>query len=135
MLLKMKRRWILFLVLALVAFSGCTDTDTAPTADTPVIKPTPVPIATQAFPVREPSTVYVEIKGTTFIPLELNITNGTTVRWTNLDSVRYVLDVSGSQSPPLNKRDTWNFTFNKTGTYEYNSSSHPSMKHGRIVVE
>jgi plastocyanin len=130
----MTKQWILFMILA-VALSGCTDTNTAPVADTPVIEPTPVPIATQAFPVQEPTTVYVEIKGSTFIPLELNITNGTTVRWTNLDSVRYVLNVRGSQSPPLNKRDTWNFTFNKTGTYEYNSSSHPSMKHGWIVVE
>jgi len=130
----MKRRWILFLVLVIAAFSGCTDTDTGP-AESNISKPTPIPIATQAFPVPEPSTVYVEIKGTMFNPLELNITNGTTVRWTNMDSGKYVLNVSGFQSTPLNKRDSWNFTFNKTGIYEYNSTSHPSMKHGRIVVE
>jgi len=130
----MKRRWILFLVLVIAAFSGCTDTDTGP-AESNISKPTPVPIVTQAFPVPEPSTVYVEIKGTMFNPIELNITNGTTVRWTNMDSGKYVLNVSGFQSTPLNKRDSWNFTFNKTGIYEYNSTSHPSMKHGRIVVE
>ena len=130
----MKRRWILILVLLIAAFSGCTDTDTGP-AESNISKPTPVPIVTQAFPVPEPSTVYVEIKGTMFNPIELNITNGTTVRWTNMDSGKYVLNVSGFQSPPLNKKDSWNFTFNKTGIYEYNSSSHPSMKPGRIIVE
>lgn len=130
----MKKRWILFLVLVIAAFSGCTNTDTGP-EESNNSKPTPVPTATQAFPVPEPSTVYVEIKGTMFTPIEMDITNGTTVRWTNMDSSIYVLNVSGYQSPPLNKRDSWNFTFNKTGIYEYNSISHPSMKQGRINVE
>ena len=131
----MKKVWIFFLVLVIAAFSGCTDNDEVPDNGRNGSKPTPVPVYTQAFPVPEPSTVYVEIKGTMFTPLELNITNGTTVRWTNMDSGIYVLNVSGFQSPPLNKRGTWNFTFIKTGIFEYNSSSHPSMKHGRIVVE
>jgi plastocyanin len=88
----------------------------------------------KAFPVPEPLTVYVTIKGTMFNPPQLNITNGTTVRWTNLDSVQYALNVSGYQSPPLKKKDTWSFKFNKTGIYEYGYDLHPSMPHGRITV-
>lgn len=70
-----------------------------------------------------------------FNPLELKIVNGTTVKWTNADSVSYIVNVDDVQSPVLNKRNSWNHTFNKTGIFEYNSSNHPAMPHGRIIVE
>ncbi|MCZ7401754.1 MAG: hypothetical protein O8C61_05995 [Candidatus Methanoperedens sp.] len=130
----MNRRWV-FLLILIVAISGCTgkDADSEQTNTGLNSAPTPMQTNAKAFPV-EPLTVYATIKGTMFNPPELNITNGTTVRWTNLDSVEYSLNVSGYQSPPLNKKDTWKFTFNKTGIYEYGCDSHPSMPHGRITV-
>jgi plastocyanin len=131
----MNRRWVLILIL-IVAVSGCTGTDTDSEQTKVPMSTTPTPMQTteKAFPVPEPLTVYVNIKGTMFNPPELNITNGTTVKWTNLDSGQYAVNVSGSQSPPLNKRDTWSFTFNTTGTYEYGCDLIPSMPHGRITV-
>ncbi len=87
------------------------------------------------FKVPENSTVYVEIKGSMFNPPELKVVNGTTVRWTNIDSATYVINVDNISSPPLNKRDTWNYTFIKAGTFVYNSSLHPGMPKGRIIVE
>ncbi len=89
---------------------------------------------TPVFTVPEPSTVYVEIKGMGFNPPELNVVKGTTVRWTNLDSAQHVVNGNGFRSPTLNKRDMWNYTFNKTGTFEYDCSIHTSM-HGRIIVK
>jgi plastocyanin len=130
----MIRRWVLLLIL-IVALSGCTGQD--PESATVAVTTAPIPVQTivKAFPVPELQTVYVNIKGTMFNPPELDITNGTTVKWTNLDSGQYLLNVSGSRSPPLNKKDTWSFTFNKTGTYEYGCDLHQSMPHGRITVK
>ena len=124
------------LILLIVAISGCIDDniDSGTNANQTIIKTSTVtPIS--GFPVPEPLTVYVEIKGSMFNPLELKIVNGTTVKWTNADSVSYIVNVDDVQSPVLNKRDFWNHTFNKTGIFEYNSSNHPAMPHGKIIVE
>jgi len=129
----MNRRWI-FLLILIVALSGCTGNDSGEDTMALNATPTPAQAPTEVFPVPEPLTVYVTIKGTMFNPPELEITNGTTVKWTNDDSGEYIVNVSGSQSPPLNKKDTWSFTFNKTGNYEYRCDLHPSMPHGRITV-
>jgi len=131
----MSRLWF-FLLILIVALSGCTGKDTDSEQFNTAVTPTPTPVqtTTQTFPVRESMTVYVTIKGTMFNPLELDLTNGTTVKWTNQDSNQYILNISGSQSPLLNKKDTWSFTFNKTGTYEYGCDLHPLMPHGRINV-
>jgi|GEM_PF-1126536 len=134
-LIQMSRRWFLILIFV-TALSGCTGKDANSEEAAVLISATPTPVLTTAktFPVAEPLTVYVNIKGTMFSPLELNITNGTTVRWTNLDSSKYVVNVTGSQSHILNKKDTWNYTFNKPGTYEYGCDLYPSMPRGRITV-
>lgn len=127
----MHKRLLCFIVL-IVIMSGCMDKEPEINA---TVNQTPKPTQTQAFPVPEPSTVYVEIKGLTFDVLSLRITNGTTVRWTNMDSAMHVVNVDGSSSPPLNKRDSWNYTFNKTGMFEYSLSNYSMMPRGSIVVE
>ncbi len=126
-------KWSLccFIVLIL-AVSGCTDRE--PEVNTSVNQ-TATPTPTQAFPVSEPSTVYIEIKGLTFDVLSLRVINGTTVRWTNMDSAVHVVNVDGASSPPLNKRDSWNHTFYRTGAFEFNLSNYSMMPKGRIVVE
>ncbi|CAG0976166.1 Amicyanin-alpha [Methanosarcinales archaeon] len=127
---------LLILTVLIVAISGCIDDNAGPitSANQTIIKTSAVTPAV-GFPVPEPLTVYVEIKGSMFNPLELKIVNGTTVKWTNADSVSYIVNVDDVQSPVLNKRNSWNHTFNKTGIFEYNSSNHPAMPHGRIIVE
>ncbi|VVB55544.1 Uncharacterised protein [uncultured archaeon] len=130
----MDKRYIL--ILLIVAISGCiNDNGNSSTSANQTIIKTSTVTPTAAFPVPEPLTVYVEIKGSMFNPLELKIVNGTTVKWTNADSVSYIMNVDDVQSPVLNKRDSWNHTFNKTGIFEYNSSNHPAMPHGKIIVE
>jgi plastocyanin len=129
----MNRLWILLLIL-FVALSGCTGKDSEQANVTVSATSTPVQTTAKPFPVLEPLTVYVTIMGTMFNPSELNITNGTTVKWTNQDSGQYIVNVSGSRSSPLYKRDNWSYTFNKTGIYESGCDLHPSMPHGRITV-
>ena len=133
----MNNRWMLILLVVLV--SGCagenTDqgTDIGNRNEQQVQIPTVAP--TKGFSVPEPTTVYVEIKGSTFNPLEWKVVNGTTVKWTNMDSTSYIVNVDGVASPLLNKRDSWKYTFNKTGIFEYKCSIHPRMPKGKIIVE
>jgi len=115
-----------------MAVSGCMDNEPEVNA---TMNQTPTPTPTQAFPVLENTTVYVKIMGTEFIPISYNVKNGTTVKWTNEDSAQYILNVDGISSPPLNKRDSWNYTFYRTGTFEYNLSNNSKMQKGRIIVE
>ncbi len=128
----MAKLYPLLLILLTVALSGCAFKTDQPLDTT--MNQTGVINAAPLFTIREPSTVYVEIIGSAFNPSELNVVNGTTVKWKNLDSARHSINVDNFSSPLLNKRETWKYTFNKKGTFEYNCSVHPWM-HGRIIVE
>lgn len=130
----MTKAWLLCSILLISVLPGCIDDKPEPVENT-TVNQTPEATVTPAFPVPEPSTVYVEIKGFTFYPPELKVINGTTVRWTNLDSALHAVNGTGFRSPSLNKRETWTFTFNKTGIFEYHCSNHPSMPHGVVIVE
>lgn len=134
-ILIMNKRWIFGLMLVAVFISGCTDNNADSGIDAGNKTTVQIPTVTAAFPVSEPKTVYIEILGTMFNPLDLNVVNGTIVKWINKDSASYVLNVDGVQSQILNKRDSWNHTFNKTGIFEYYCSIHPTMPHGKIIVE
>ncbi|MCX9074911.1 MAG: hypothetical protein OIN88_09680 [Candidatus Methanoperedens sp.] len=123
---------LLYSIALIVLLSGCTD-KTEPVNAT--MNQTPVPTITPPFPVLEPSTVYVEIRGSAFNPPEIKAVRGTTVKWTNVDSAGHIVNGDGFRSPILNKRDSWSYTFNDSGVFEYNCSIYPSMPHGRIVVE
>ena len=68
-----------------------------------------------------------------YLPLNLQISVGTTVTWVNEDSVPHniqSLDELGSvtdvfNSPPLNTGDRFEFTFEESGIYNYYCSFHP----------
>ena len=127
-----KQRLLCLIVLVVVAVSGCMDNEPQVNAS---VNQTPTPVPTNSFPVEENSTVYVKIIGSTFDPASHEVIKGTTVKWTNWDSAIHIVNGPGFQSPPLDKRDSWNYTFNNTGSFEYNCSNHPSMAHGWIIVE
>lgn len=124
----------LLILLLIVALSGCIEEKPGLVANT-TMNQTPQPTVTPMFTVPEPSTVYVEIMGSAFNPTVLTITNGTTVRWRNMDSAPHAINGKDFSSPPLNKREMWNYTFNRNGTFEYNCSIHPASAKGRIIVE
>jgi plastocyanin len=94
----------------------------------------PTPTGTSA-PIQS-SEAKVSIANFAFDPAILTITAGTTVTWTNNDTVSHnVTSDDGSwSSNSLGKGETFSFTFTKPGTFLYHCGVHPSMKATITVV-
>jgi amicyanin len=87
---------------------------------------------------QEASANAIQIDGYTFDPAKLTVKKGTTVTWTNMDSVQHDItpDTPTDEfkaSEMLKKNETYSVTFNTVGTYTYHCSPHPYMK-GTIEV-
>lgn len=97
------------LVLGVVAVSGCTS--------------------------KQPVANTVAIQNNAFVPSTLHVQVGTTVMWVNKDptSQDVVSDSRIFDSGNLANGQSYNYTFNLTGSYRYHSSINPSMN-GTIVV-
>src|SRR6266568_8466101 len=78
----------------------------------------------------------VKIDNFTFAPPSLTVKAGMTVTWRNEDDIPHAVASSTRvfKSKALDTDDSFSFTFNDAGTYEYFCSLHPHMK-GTIVVE
>lgn len=79
----------------------------------------------------------VTIQYERFQPPDLNVTTGTEVTWINLDTtigccdpgyhtVAFTSGISAA-SPVLERFDTWNYTFDQAGTFDYHCTIHPFM--------
>jgi nitrite reductase (NO-forming) len=98
------------------------------------------------------SNVEVAIENYAYGPTELTVTVGTTVTWTNKDSVGHtVTEGTPESTKPANQRlfdssngaqgkydlmqlgQSWSFTFTTPGTYDYYCIPHPYMR-ARITV-
>jgi len=120
-----------FLIVSIL-LSGCTapKTETQPTGGIPAS-------TTNAEQKQTTTTAFsVEIKSFAFNPETITISRGSTVTWTQFDTVPHTIKSVGSDvinSPSLSKGQTYSHTFNEAGTFEYYCSIHPSMK-GKIIV-
>lgn len=110
----MRKTWIIGLLVIAVLISGCT----GPKTETQ-------PIATQT----------VDIKDFAFNPATITLTKGMTVTWTQKDSAQHTVTELNNvfSSDILGQGQTFSYTFNETGTFEYNCHIHPSMR-GKVVV-
>jgi plastocyanin len=88
-----------------------------------------------SLPAQQSPVVHVTILNFQFAPTTLKITGGTTVVWTNKDSVAHT--VTGTNAPwgsgNLNLGQTYAHTFTKAGTYQYHCAIHPSMSASVLV--
>jgi plastocyanin len=96
---------------------------------TVVVKPIPTPMPT-------PAHANVDISGFAFVPSTLTVSVGTTVTWTNKDSVSHTVTSNDNlfDSGTLAKGATFEHTFNQKGTFGYHCSIHPSMT-AKVIVE
>lgn len=78
----------------------------------------------------------VNIQNFAFNKNEMTIGVGTKVRWINKDAMIHNVtsDTNDFQSNDLASSQTFEYTFNKQGTYLYHCSLHPNMK-GKIIVK
>jgi amicyanin len=78
----------------------------------------------------------VQIDDFAFSPPSLTVKAGITVTWRNKDDIPHTVASSTRlfKSGALDTDDSYSFTFNEPGTYQYFCSLHPHMT-GKIVVE
>ena len=80
----------------------------------------------------------IQIENIAFSPETITIKKGTTLTWTNKDSVGHTVtgdDGEGPDSGPLGQGETYSYTFNEAGSFAYHCKPHPSMKATVIVTE
>ena len=79
----------------------------------------------------------VNITNFLFEPMDVEVTAGTTVTWTNQDdaphNVQDLSDLNTPISPDMNKGDTFSITYPKAGTYPYVCGLHTYMT-GNVKV-
>ena len=92
-------------------------------------------VAVMAAPAGAEDT-QAKIENFTFVPQRLTVKAGTTVTWTNADTIPHAVASSTKafKSNVLDTNDKFSFKFTNVGVYEYFCSLHPHMT-GTIVVE
>jgi plastocyanin len=92
-------------------------------------------------PTPTPSSVSVMIKDSQFSPNSITIAKGTTITWTNSDSVQHTItrplegggQAVGPDSGVLNPGDSYSYTYNAVGFFPYHCSIHPALQ-GMVEV-
>ena len=87
----------------------------------------------------QPSSGTINIRNMIFTPSQITIAKGGTVTWTNNDTTTHTVvddlsNAGGPNSGNIPPGGTYSFTFNKTGSFQYHCTIHPSMR-GTIVVK
>jgi amicyanin len=84
----------------------------------------------------------VVIRDYKYSPTPITVKKGTTVTWTNQDAARHNVVVDEGEpaggptdGPLIGKGETYSFTFNTVGTFNYHCSPHPYMKGSVVVTE
>ncbi len=88
------------------------------------------------------ATSSVEIKDFAYSPSNITVKKGTTVTWTNKDSVAHTVTSDDNDkntdkldSKLLQKGESFKATFNTTGTYRYHCAPHPNMTASVTVTD
>jgi plastocyanin len=86
---------------------------------------------------REARTHHVEIRAMQFVPVELVVSVGDTVVWTNEDVLPHTATAASFDSKDLASKAQWSYKVTAAGDYNYVCTYHPTMR-GRVsarVVE
>ena len=98
--------------------------------------PSASPTPAGTLPPVQSGEIKVSIANYAFDPAIITITAGSTVTWTNKDTVSHnvTTDDGSWGSNSLATGDTYSYTFTQAGTYSYHYGVHPSMKATITVV-
>ncbi|MDO8493637.1 MAG: plastocyanin/azurin family copper-binding protein [bacterium] len=125
-----KTVWII--VVVLVALVGgwmlMGGSNTTPTDTSIPVEPSPAPVVT--------SSNAVLIASFKFAPNTITVKKGTTVLWTNTDSSPHTVTGDGGlDSGTMAINQTYSFTFDSVGTFNYRCAFHPGMTGNVVVTE
>lgn len=115
------------LVITVLLLSACQSSAQPYMRGNPGVAATQAPTATAANPSQNQSkSQTITLINTSFDPKQLSVAVGTTVVWTNKDSMAHTVtaDDKSFDSGNLNTGDTFKFTFTKAGTYPYHCQYH-----------
>lgn len=119
------KNYLIAFVMALVLLAGCAQYSQSPN----------ITKNTSNASAQNKTIAEITISGFAFQPAALEIDAGTTVKWTNLDSAPHTVTTEGDlRSGTIGQRETFSYTFNEAGTYDYICSIHPSMN-GKVIVK
>jgi plastocyanin len=109
----------------------------SPTTPSPTPPPAPAPAPPPAGSSSEVSIPRgaESLGNRAYVPDDLAVAVGTTVTWTNTDSVSHTStsDVAGWNSGIVAPNGQFSFTFQAAGTFPYHCAIHPGMV-GRVVA-
>ena len=113
-------------------------TENVPAVNTPTTDNAPSAVTPQTPAVKDntvkASNKTISIKNFVFSPATITIAKGTIVTWVNNDSAPHQIKSDSFESAILNQGQSFSFTFNQTGSFNYICSIHPSMS-GNITVQ
>jgi plastocyanin len=129
------------LLVLLVMCCGCSTTPPSPPPSSGAIPSSVLtnPTLAGASASGAGESVPVRIKENSYDPYLLTVKTGTTVVWTNEDSIAHSVLYTGAgatkfNSGPLRKGESFSNTFNTPGRYAYTDLQHAGME-GTIIVE
>jgi plastocyanin len=138
----MMRKTLYVIALMVLVLSGMISAISCGTSS-PSVTPTPDVKGTQVKPTEpganpgpdfKPASVAIE--NFAFSPATLTVPIGTTVTWTNNDSAAHTVTsrTQAFDSGKLSQGQSYSFTFNQKGDFEYYCTFHPNMT-GKVSVE
>lgn len=102
----------------------------------PTTAPAPPPggsVPSRPSPAPSPSGAIVDITGFAFVPAELRVARGATVRWRNADPAPHTATGDGWDTGRLRSGQDGSVTFDQAGTFSYLCVIHPAMT-GTVTV-
>lgn len=78
-------------------------------------------------------TTNVIMEDIQFKPATIQVSVGDTVTWTNEDSATHTVTGQDFDSGNMDQGENFTYTFDETGTYDYECTIHPSMT-GTVIV-
>lgn len=126
----MKKIWAIVIILVVLAVIGLVFYETRDIETSPESK------NSIDDTVKTEKQLNIEIKSFAFSPNELTIRSGEKIVWTNQDSAPHTITSDlGNEltSKRLNKGESFSYTFNNAGIYEYHCELHKTMK-AKVIV-
>jgi plastocyanin len=123
------------LLISWLIFAASCGTSTQTTNQTPGTgAQTKPPPGSEAGPDYKPAAVTIE--SFAFSPKTITVAIGTTITWTNQDTTAHTVTSRNGvfDSGKMSQGDTFSYTFNEKGDFEYYCTFHPDMT-GSVIVQ